>query len=178
MGRSLFPMAGRKKEPPRYSQFDEEPILRGLLKGKPAGKCCEFGAREKRGSNVAWLVDENWPAVLIDVNVNRLHADYAGCKHVTIIQACVTPQNVNELVPRDVTVLSIDIDGNDYWVWKALKWTPDIVVIETNPRMTEGVQPYKEGLCKGCSVETMLDLGAHKGYRLHEKTGVNLIFVR
>jgi hypothetical protein len=64
-------------------------------------------------------------------------------------------------------------------VWKAVKQTPSIVIIETNPGKATGVQALRqEGRYEGCSIETMMELGKEKGYKFHCKTGVNLIFVR
>ena len=59
-------------------------------------------------------------------------------ERVKIINTAVTPSNINELLkiaqtPKDLDILSIDIDSYDYWVWKAVEgYSPKIVIIEYN----------------------------------------------
>src|SRR5678815_275159 len=115
-------MAGLKKEPPKFSQFDEEPFLWKLL-GTRRGRCADIGARERRGSNVARLIDEGWDAQLIDRNVNGLLRDFPLVKFpkVSIVQKVVTPQNVNDVLWKDLDFLSLDIDGPDADVWEAIE---------------------------------------------------------
>jgi hypothetical protein len=103
----------------------------------------------------------------------------------------VTRDNVSELVGTDaLDVLSLDIDGNDYWVWQALdSVAPRVVIIEYNAKLDPTkalVQPYdpqwiwQEDDAFGASRAAMVRLGNAKGYRLvyAESTGANLFFVR
>jgi hypothetical protein len=94
----------------------------------------------------------------------------------------------------DVGVLSIDVDGNDYWIWDAITVvSPRIVVIEFNS--TFGCVfpvsvPYREDfdcatahysrLYFGASLPALVDLGQRKGYRFVgcESHGANAFFVR
>jgi hypothetical protein len=89
----------------------------------------------------------------------------------------------------DVDVLSIDIDGNDYWIWEALDViTPRIVVIETQVErgLEEWVAPYDEtfrwsdGAEGGASLTAMDALARRLGYRLvgANRFGFNVFFVR
>lgn len=107
-----------------------------------------------------------------------------------IIKCFITAENINEIfeqnkVPKNLDFLSIDIDGMDYWVWKALKWKAKKVCIEYNPKRLKGVQPYyahnhwnmKEDNYYGASKEELVKLGKEKGYKLIEDTGENLIFI-
>jgi hypothetical protein len=87
-------------------------------------------------------------------------------------------------------LLSIDIDGNDYWIWKALQqYKPRVVVIEYNamfPPPVRWVQKYEAAFAGdgtshyGASLESLELLGAALGYRLVGCTlgGVNAFFVR
>jgi hypothetical protein len=71
-------------------------------------------------------------------------------------------------------VLSIDIDGEDLLVWKALKKKPAVVIIEINSGIQPLVSHYSKEL--GSSYITMVSLGIEKGYFLLCHTG-NLIWV-
>lgn len=176
-------MSGKKKEPFKFSQFDEEFIIRKLWGNRPPGRCADIGARSRRGSNVAALLDKGWFCQLIDRDPNGLLKDFPVTpkSNHQIIGATVTPANINVLLARNLDLLSIDVDGNDYYLWQAVNQTPEIVVIETNPKMPTGVQGLNDRKIKsyfGCSIPKMIELGESKGYSLHCKTGVNLVFVR
>jgi hypothetical protein len=113
-----------------------------------------------------------------------------------MIQAFVTRENACELfsqagIPQEFDLLSIDIDGNDYWVWEALAahYRPRVVVIEINPayppprRWVMEYNPthaWRFDNYFGASLESMNALGKRLGYRLigMESAGVNAFFVR
>lgn len=156
-------MSGRKKELPKFSQFDEEPILLDLLGGVKGGKCADIGARERRGSNVAEFIDRGWDAQLIDRNINGLLRDFPVARYpnVTIVRRLVTAQNVNEFLWDDLDLLSIDIDGPDADVWEAITTRPHVLVIEA----VEVNRPK------------IIEVSEKRGYRLHAETGPNLIYV-
>ena len=123
-----------------------------------------------------------------------LAAKYAHSRRVTTRQRFVTPATINEVLaaaPHDCDVLSIDVDGQDYWLWQALDVVrPKIVVIEYNSELADGqplVEPLHDPACstgnsgvEGASLAALRDLGAEKGYKLvyAELAGVNLFFVR
>jgi hypothetical protein len=110
--------------------------------------------------------------------------------------AKVTAENINSLVTDaglngEIDLLSIDIDGNDYWIWKALDVVqPNVVIIETHVEfgMRNIVVPYdpnyfypgKHPVYHGASPIAMVNLGRSKGYRLvgANDLGFNFIFVR
>lgn len=155
-------MAGLKKEPPKFSQFDEEFILKALFPSG-RGRCVDIGARGRSGSNVAWAIDRGWRAQLYDRDVDQLIRDFKQYPKVTWIRKLVTPQNVNEGLMDRLDLMSIDIDGNDAHVWDAVdpKSWPLVLVIEIN-----GNREQIEATCQS------------RGYRLHQETGPNLIWVR
>jgi|WetSurMetagenome_2_1015567.scaffolds.fasta_scaffold204092_3 hypothetical protein len=106
-----------------------------------------------------------------------------------IIQCFITAENINYIfkennVPKDLDLLSIDIDGMDYWVWKALEWKPKEVIIEYNARRLKGVQPYfahnhwnlQEDDYYGASKEELIKLGKEKGYEFYGQNEDNLFF--
>jgi hypothetical protein len=110
--------------------------------------------------------------------------------------AKVTAENINKLVSDadlsgDIDLLSIDIDGNDYWVWKALdQVSPNVVIIETHvefgmhnivvPYDPNYVYPGKHPVYHGASPIAMVNLAKSKGYRLvgANELGFNFIFVK
>jgi hypothetical protein len=124
-----------------------------------------------------------------------LGAGYRDKPNVRTVHSRVTAQNIEDLlaanaVPAEFDVLSIDIDGNDYWVWSAIRrWRPRLVVIEYNaayppPRkwvmqlnpdhVWDGTTYY------GASLTSLVNLGREKGYVLvaTDSAGVNAFFVR
>ena len=107
----------------------------------------------------------------------------------------VTAENINELlanyeVPEDFDLFSLDIDGNDYWVWEALKYQPSVVVIEYNAAiaMSESKtipddpafswSAHGRTSYYGASLLALKRLGERKGYVLVYANGVNVFFVR
>lgn len=144
----------------------------------------EFGALDGlHGSNTAhFRLALGWRVILFDV---------APLSPI-VIPAKVTAENINALfaeagVPQTFDLLSIDIDGNDLWVWQALTFEPRVVVIEFNPRWGPSKSrtvPYDPDRFwdgtdyYGASVLALWRLGQRKGYDLVRATRNNLIFVQ
>lgn len=84
----------------------------------------------------------------------------------------ITPENVNEL--PECSVLSIDCDGPDYWIWKAYNGKPAIVIIEINSSIPPTVDEIPGD--RGASYKSMVELAQSKGYFLVAHTG-NLVLV-
>jgi hypothetical protein len=125
----------------------------------------------------------------------KLQENYSTCPGVRCQQTAVTSRNIEELlaahqVPLDFDLLSIDIDGNDYWVWKAIeRWQPRLVVIEYNAIFPPPVRwVMKENFDHrwdntnyyGASLTSLVILGRQKGYTLvaTDSRGINAFFVR
>ena len=157
-------MAGTKKEPPKFSQFDEEPILAKIFEVSGSGVCADIGARQRAGSNVAFLIDRGWKAQLIDRDVGGLSRDFHRriYPNVTIEKVEITPENVNGILWREMDLLSIDIDGPDADVWEAIEARPRVLVIEAMPENRQKI----------------MKISGARGYTLHAETGPNLIYVR
>ena len=143
----------------------------------------EFGAGDGYHlSNIRGLMEEGWKGVQWDKEPKGMAVAFRN----------ITTENVNrELMFRyradsEIGVLSIDIDGNDYWIWKALvEYHPYIVVIEFNPTLdgcwTIPYDPEHVWVGDnyfGASFGAMVKLGHSKGYKAVAKTPCNLIFVR
>lgn len=149
------------------SQNGENGIINECIRRIPIRKfvAVEFGApNQMYCSNIFHLIDSLWQLRYYDPN-----PDTEG-----IVKMFVTPENVNDL--PECSVLSIDIDGNDYNVWKAYDGQPDIVIIEINSSIPPTAKTPVSDLQHGTAYLPMVQLGVSKGYFLLCHTG-NLIFV-
>jgi len=182
------------------SQNGENGIIEAIYDeiGTANKVCVEFGAYHlKELSNVypLWNSD-GWNSILIEGNEERyqqLQHDYSDhfghTGEVELIQSMVNTTGHNRLdailerqdVPHDFDLLSIDVDGMDYHIWKEVKeFSPRVVVIEFNPT----ILPWKrviggaEGNYVGASLQAILELGNSKGYDLVTTTVNNAIFVK
>lgn len=144
------------------------------------------------------LVHHGWSGVLMEGNefhFQNLLANTAQYPGVLARQHFITRDNIPDLfraagVPQEFDLLSIDIDGNDYWIWKALGgYEPRLVVIEYNasyPPPQKMVIPYQDHFCWdgtsyfGASLSSLEALGEELGYALigTDTHGVNAFFLR
>ncbi|HYT88564.1 MAG TPA: FkbM family methyltransferase [Gemmataceae bacterium] len=184
-----------------YSQNGEDGIIQEILAriGVLNAVFVEVGVESGRECNCARLVlEEQWRGVFCEADDGHFVAlaeRYRGRAGVRCVHATVASTNIEELlqankVPRDFDVLSIDIDGNDYWVWAAVEsWRPRLVVIEYNAAhepttkwvMRENPQHrWDQTSYYGASLASLVALGRKKGYTLvaTDSTGVNAFFVR
>lgn len=141
------------------------------------GTCCEFGASNGQYcSNTFALIEQGWKGKMLENDPGSLKAliDNTFKYGVQIYHGAVTVENVNTLVPQTLNLLSIDIDNDDYHVWKAYTGIADVVVIEINSSIAPPVEmiPGKDGT----SFTSMVKLGTEKGYFLAAHTG-NLVFI-
>ncbi len=193
-----------------YSQNGEDGILQYIFSQIGVTNRCfvEFGMGDGRECNTACLsLRSGWQGLLLDGNPSRVAQAQAfydrmlgmDQQAVQILSAWVTRDNINDLIgaslkEREPDLLSIDMDGNDYWVWQALEIVqPRVVVIEYSAvlgwerRRTTPYDPsfvrwekHPSGLYAGASLAALAALGATKGYRLVgcNRHGVNAFFVR
>ena len=144
-------------------------------------------------------VHQNWKGIFIDTDKTQLGIGKAfykklGKKNLNFENAYVTPDNINQLITAHgfagaVGLLSIDIDGNDYWIWKAIEVIqPLIVVVEAKVEFgrKDLIVPYSKNnhhsshhMYNGASVEAFRKLGQQKGYTLigANLQGYNLFFI-
>lgn len=84
-------------------------------------------------------------------------------------------------VPNNFDLLSIDIDGMDYYIWESLTlYRPKLVIIEFNPTIpayVNFIQSKSFAVKHGSSSMALINLGLSKGYVLIAKTHCNLIFM-
>ena len=183
-----------------FSQNGEDGVIAEIVRraGAPGRYFVEIGAGDGIVNNCAALADlAGWRGLFIegsDVSMDTLRRKYGPSSRVRPLQAMVTPDTVDELlaaqgVPDEPDVLTIDVDGSDYWIWRALKHhRPRVLAVEYNASLPAGlrlVQPSDKGPWDGtnyygASIDAFVALGAEKGYRLvHcELTGNNAFFVR
>lgn len=167
-----------------FAQAGEDKALVRIFRriGVTNQTAVEFGAADGvRKSNTAYFRKQGWTVRLFDVEpLDPL-----------VERADITAENVNAIftdagIPQAFDLLSIDIDGNDLWVWKALTFQPRVVVIEYNPRWSASKSrtvPYDPARrwdktnYYGASVLALTRLATQKGYDLIASTRSNLIFV-
>ena len=183
-----------------FSQNGEDGVLHEIVSriGAPVRFFVEIGASNNE-ANCLLLADVlGWQGLFLDADpaeVAQLEKRYWAKREVRAECHTVTGDNISQLliandVPQDLSVLSIDVDGNDYWLWKGLtEFRPRVVVIEYNSSLSSDkpwVQPNQPGSVWdntedfGASLSALIELAESKGYRLvhAEITGTNAFFVR
>jgi hypothetical protein len=191
-----------------FSQFGDDGIIQYLihqavLKDEQR-TFVEFGVENYREANTRFLlVNNNWRGLVMDSNDRHI----AGVRSqniywkydLTAVPAFVDKDNINRLlsensVTGEIGLLSIDIDGNDYWVWESIEViTPVIVIVEYNslfgnrypvtvpydPRFRR-LDAHYSGLYWGCSLPALAFLAKRKGYAFVgcNSVGNNAYFVR
>jgi hypothetical protein len=163
-----------------FSQTGEDGLLDEIFRrlNIKTGTFCEFGAADgKYCSNTRALLEQGWSGMLIEADPARAKSliDNTLGLQVELYFGPVTVENVNQLVPRELDILSIDVDNDDFHLWNAYKGSAKVVVIEVNSSIAppEIVIPGESG----SSYSAMVMLGLAKGYFLVAHHG-NCIFVR
>lgn len=188
-----------------FSQWDEDGIIQYLISKIPieSRTFIEFGVENYEESNTRFLLLNNhWQGLVLDASAadieyirgDRIHWQY----DLQAERAWITRENIDALVAsagfsEDVGLLSIDLNGNDYWIWEAVRSVrPRIAIIEYNSLL--GLEPitvpYREdfdrnaahysNLYYGSSLAALHRLAQSKGYILIGSNvwGHNAFFVR
>lgn len=190
-----------------FSQFEEDGLLLYILSmiGMETRRFVEIGSDDGLNSNCANLYFHfGFHGLFIDGNQRsirrgeRFYSRYPNRWYYKprFLCAMVKRENINQLIEKEgftgeIDLLSVDIDGNDYWIWDALEvCTPRVVIIETHVEfgLQNIVVPYDPGysfpgkhpVYHGASAVAMTRLGKKKGYRLvgANRYGSNFIFVK
>jgi hypothetical protein len=191
-----------------FSQFGEDGILQHLVRetgiGPEEQSFVEFGVQDYLESNTRFLLmNDNWRGLILDgsrENMDLVRRSDLHWRHdLTAVDAWIDRDNIDGLLASAgfqgrIGILSVDIDGNDYWVWERIASVdPVIVVVEYNSVfgaehavsvpydpafMREKASPSR--LYFGASLPALESLGARKGYALvgSNRAGNNLFFVR
>ncbi len=186
-----------------YSQSGEDGILEEIFKRiKTTNKFfVEFGVSNGLENNTATLLNIGWKGLWLEGSENfvaQIKKHFAvpiARGDLTARNAFVTAENIETYfaensVPTELDLLSIDIDGNDYWIWNAItKYRPRVVVIEVNPFWGPSIEwamkynpthVWKRDTNYGTSIKAVELLGKKKGYTLVGANfiGNNAFFVR
>jgi len=191
-----------------FSQFGEDGIIQFLIHHTKITRdetiFVEFGVQNYLESNTRFLVmNNNWMGLVMDGdedNINYIKQQNLYWRHnISAIKAWIRKDNINELILSGdirgpIGILSIDIDGNDYWVWEQISVVdPVIVVIEYNSLFGATypvTTPYDHNFLRehahyshlywGASIAALAHLGEKKGYQLicSNSAGNNLFFVK
>lgn len=189
-----------------FSQFGDDGIIQYLVhRLQPLPDTfVEFGVANYRESNTRFLLlNNNWRGLVLDGDensINYIQQDEIYWHHtLTARRAFITRDNINELFHEagfagEIGLLSIDIDGNDYWVWEKIAIVdPVIVIVEYNsvfgPNLAVTIpyepqfarhQAHYSGQFWGASLHALKLLADRKGYSLVgcNSAGNNAYFVR
>jgi len=194
-----------------FSQFEEDGLLLFVFAaiGFRSKKVVEISAgdgTECMATNL--IINHGFEGLLFDAdrrNVSRGQRFFSSCVDTALFpprfcQSWITADNVNRLLEEnafvgDIDLLSLDIDGNDYWIWKAIEAIqPRVCIFEINPVVPSNLSltiPYDPEFryCEdppagdefwGASLRAMKRLCDNKGYRLVgvHRFGFNVIFMR
>ena len=203
---NLLPSQIHESEFRVYSQWGEDGIIQHLLRHVPIEKkiFVEFGVENYTESNTRFLlVNDYWSGLIMDgsrINIEYVKSDIIYWAH-NLKAECIfiTRDNINEVISRnglsgDIGLLSVDIDGNDYWVWEAITCiNPRIVICEYNGIFGPYAKvtiPYKPNFYRigahhsniyyGASIAALEYLAHKKGYSLvgSNNAGNDVFFVR
>jgi hypothetical protein len=186
-----------------YSQNDEDGIIQEIFRRIGSGNrsFVEFGVATGFECNTVKLLVEGWHGLWIEADrlrANSIRASFdlfCQDERLSVLEQRVTAENIDALLSEhaagsEIDLVSIDIDYNDYWVWKAITTiSPRVVVIEYNASLRPPlslVVPYDPrgswdgSNFYGASLEALVRLGSEKGYRIVgcSLAGVNAFFVR
>ena|SRR5690242_9134596 len=189
-----------------FSQWGEDGIIDWLIDRLPSlpPTFVEFGVGDYRESNTRLLLQlRNWRGLVMDGSAEHIaniqNQDIYWRYDLTAKCALLDRENINKLIldagfRDEIGLLSVDIDGNDYWVWQAIDViNPIIVVCEYNAVFGDKYQvsiPYEatfqrtrahySNLYFGASLPALVTLGEAKGYKLvgTNSHGCNAFFVR
>ncbi len=192
-----------------FSQFGDDGIIQFLVDKLEIDfeyqNFIEFGVEDYSEANTKFLLlNNNWSGLILDSsneNIENIKKNNFFWKFELEAKKCfITKDNINSIIAnsyigkKKIGILSIDIDGNDYWVWKEINIIdPLIVIIEYNS--TFGFEkkisiPYKKdferskahhsNLYWGASIEALKFLAKKKGYKLFttNSAGNNAYFVK
>ena len=188
-----------------FSQFGEDGIIQYLINNiKIKNKTfVEFGVENYTEANTKFLLESNnWKGLILDSSKefiqNIKNESFYWKFDIVAHHSFINCENINNILEKNkftgnVGLLSIDLDGNDYWIWKSINIIdPDIVIIEYNarfgfkkpitvpydPKFVRGKNTHK--LYFGASLKALTKLGKTKGYELvcTNKNGNNAFFVK
>lgn len=185
-----------------YSQAGEAGILEEIFNKIKAGNkyYVEFGAGDGYSlSNTAhFRVNRGWTGLLLEADENKI-PEQETADSINLKKELVTSDNINEIftkynVPDKFGILSIDIDGDDAYVFESLNtelFSPDIIIIEFNPGLPNHkrikIKEQKDNLSNknlharsyiGANICELYEIAKSKGYEFVTTHSVNAFFVK
>ncbi|MBL4711242.1 MAG: hypothetical protein JKX75_01850 [Gammaproteobacteria bacterium] len=193
-----------------FSQWGEDGIIQYLVNKLPIKNkvFIEFGVEDYSEANTRFLLEnDNWSGLVMDgslKNIEQIKNNPIHWKYDLFAKdVFITKDNINSTIEnyiktysfdKEIGLLSIDIDGNDYYVWEAIdSINPVIVICEYNsifgnkhsitvPYDDEFVRTQKHysNLYFGASIQAFYKLAKSKGYEFigTNKNSVNAFFVK
>ena len=189
-----------------YSQWGEDGIIDHLVANASitSRSFVEFGVESYTEANTLFLLKHrHWRGLIIDGSPEHMESVRRGnvyWRHDLSVEASfITRGNIDDIIRRngfagELGLLSVDIDGNDYWVWQAIGCCrPCIVVSEYNSLFGPAAMistPYRadfrrtvahpSNMYYGASISALTHLAAQRGYTLvaGNSAGNNVFFVR
>ena len=191
-----------------YSQNDEDGIVLYIFKhiGIKTKKFVEIGVENGTECNTTNLLKNfNWKGIQIEGSKKLYNDAKIQLKKILerkknnlkLLNIFVTKKNINQILKKncgkEIDLLSIDVDGNDFWIWKAINCVkPRLVIIEYNSFFGSNISAAIKYNSKfswdhrnnksyyGASLKALEKLGKQKKYILIgvDKNGVNAFFVR
>lgn len=189
-----------------FSQWGDDGIIQWLVNNIEIPNKCfiEFGVENYIESNTRFLLmNNNWSGLIMDADpkkIDQIKESYYYWKYdISAKSVFIDTGNINDLLSsahfgKEIGVLHIDIDGNDYWVWKEINSvSPIIVILEYNSVFGADrliTIPYSKNfrrseahyshLYYGASIRALCKLSSEKGYAFIgcNSAGNNAYFIR
>ena len=184
------------------SQTGEDGIIAAIMDriGVKSGKFVEFGFGVRVSNCLTFALTHKNSGLFIDGDARGCAVAthvyrWLGLRNVRVVNAFLDRENVDSIIASEfgtgeIDVLSVDVDGNDYWLWAAIKSVnPRLVIMEYNASF--GIEravtiPYdptfqfRGNMYHGASLAALDKLAKEKGYYLVacEEGGYNAFFVR
>lgn len=176
------------------SQTGEDGLVEYIFSniGTDSKYCVEIGAgKVEYTPNCKYFMDNGWDGVMFERKEKKNSPELR--ERYNIKKETIDDKNINDIlskhnIPDNVDFISLDIDGQDYYVWKAMEFIPKVFLVEFN----EGLGPEESKVMVydpehyrhrdktyyyGASIRAFKKLGIEKGYTLLCKVGRNLVFI-
>jgi len=189
-----------------FSQWGDDGIVQWLVNNLefPNKTFIEFGVENYRESNTRFLMmNNNWSGLVLDgteANVTQIiNSEYYWKYDLQAKVAFIDTDNINNILlssqlGKEIGILHIDLDGNDYWIWKEINIiSPTVVILEYNScfgldraisvpydKAFNRTKAHYSHLYWGASIRALYQLSSEKGYSFVgcNSAGNNAYFVR
>jgi hypothetical protein len=183
-----------------FSQEGEDGIIELMFSKIPIRHkyYVEFGAGDGNNLSNTKNLKQNhgWTGLLMDAS-----DEHVNKSNGLVMKESISKNNINDLfakyeVPKDFDFLSIDVDGDDLYIFDAIEYQPSVILAEYNPGMPnhlpltvmEGRSDWQtpdKALVKGkwfdyhgCNINAWYTVGKRKGYVLVTTVNVNVVLIR